>query len=195
MTPRTSKIQDESELVARARDGDDEAFERIVSAYGRRIVGYCHKMAGRSMNAEDLAQEVFVKLYLALPRFDTSKPLAPFLFRIAHNHCLDALRRKRVPTVSLVREDGEGKASEVEHPDARPSPEELAQRAEVMDAVEEALGSLPAPYRSALVLYHVEGMSYEEISRTLGVPMGTVKARIHRGREKLQQKLSGLVVP
>ncbi len=195
MAPRVQRTEDETTLVVRARDGDDAAFEALVGAYSRRIIGYCFKM-GAGSGAEDLAQEIFVKLYLALPRFDTSKPLTPFLFRIAHNHCLDALRRKRVPTVSLVRDDPEtGGGAEVEHPDGRPDPEELARRAEVMDAVDRALASLPDTYRSALVLRHVEGLTYEEISETLGLPMGTVKARIHRGREKLQQKLRGLVVP
>jgi RNA polymerase sigma-70 factor (ECF subfamily) len=195
MAHRKNSRANEIALVVRARDGDDAAFEALVGAYSRRIIGYCYKM-GAGAGAEDLAQEIFVKLYLALPRFDTSKPLTPFLFRIAHNHCLDALRRKRVPTVSLVRDDPDaGGGVEVDHPDAGPDPEEQARRAEVMDAVEEALASLPDTYRSALVLRHVQGLTYEEIAEALGLPMGTVKARIHRGREKLQQKLRGLVVP
>jgi RNA polymerase sigma-70 factor (ECF subfamily) len=195
MAPRENRTEDETTLVVRARAGDDDAFEALVNAYSRRIIGYCYKMGARG-GAEDLAQEIFVKLYLALPRFDTNKPVTPFLFRIAHNHCLDALRRKRVPTVSLVRDDPDGAAgAEVDHPDGRPDPEELAQRNEIMDAVDQALASLPDTYRSALVLRHVQGLTYEEISETLGLPMGTVKARIHRGREKLQQKLRSLVIP
>jgi RNA polymerase sigma-70 factor (ECF subfamily) len=149
-------------------------------------------MAGAG--AEDLAQEIFVKLYLALDRFDPKRPLAPFLFRIAHNHCLDALKKRKVPTLSLVRDDDEDER-ETEHADEKPTPEDLVQRAEVLRALEEALASMPAAYRSALIMWHVEGLSYEEISAILGVPMGTVKARIHRGREKLQQKLGGLVLP
>lgn len=192
MAPGEQARAEVASLVRRARQGDDGAFEEIVNLYGRRIVAYCHRMAGAS--AEDLAQEIFVKLYLALPRFDLEKPLTPFLFRIAHNHCLDMLRKKRVPTVSLVR-DGEEGGREIDHPNGRPSPEDLAQRAEVLGAVEEAMNSLPPAYRSALVLRHVEGLSYEEIAETLGLPMGTVKARIHRGRERLQQKLRGLVIP
>ncbi|MBW2261231.1 MAG: sigma-70 family RNA polymerase sigma factor [Deltaproteobacteria bacterium] len=195
MAPREHRTEDETTLVLRARAGDDDAFEALVNAYSRRIIGYCYKMGARA-GAQDLAQEIFIKLYLALPGFDSSKPLTPFLFRIAHNHCIDALRRKRVPTVSLVRDDPDAAAgSEVDHPDCRPTPEELAQRTEIMEAVDQALASLPDAYRSALVLRHVEGLTYEEISETLGLPMGTVKARIHRGREKLQQKLRGLVVP
>jgi RNA polymerase sigma-70 factor (ECF subfamily) len=184
------KKQDISALLRRARAGDEGAFEAIVNLYSRRIVGYCHRMVGQG--AEDLAQEVFVKLFLALDRLDTERPLAPFIFRIAHNHCLDALRRKKVPTVPLVKGEEEGR--EVQHADERPTPEELAQSAEAMRAVEEALESIPAEQRSARIMWHVEGMTYEEISATLGLPMGTIKARIHRGRERLQQKLRGLVL-
>ena len=180
---------DEADLVKRAGRGDDDAFETIVNHYSLRIVRYCHRMVGTG--AEDLAQEIFVKLFMALDRLDPQKPLTPFLLRIAHNHCVDALKKKKVPTVS-VRCGEQG--IEAQYADEKPTPEELAQKAEVQAAVEQALESLPAAYRSALVMWHVEGMSYEEISQTLGLPMGTVKARIHRGREKLQQKLRSLVM-
>jgi len=185
------KTADESDLVKRAAAGDERAFEAIVNLYASRITAYCHRMAGPG--AEDLAQEIFVKLYLAMDRVDPNRPLRPFLFRIAHNHCLDALKKKKVPTLSLVRDDDE-EDREVQHADEKPTPEELAQRTEVLRALEEALASMPAAYRSALIMWHVEGLSYEEISAILGVPMGTVKARIHRGREKLQQMLGGLVL-
>ncbi|MFH1434477.1 MAG: sigma-70 family RNA polymerase sigma factor [Pseudomonadota bacterium] len=181
---------DEADLAKRAGRGDDDAFETIVNHYSQRIVRYCHRMVGTG--AEDLAQEIFVKLFMALDRLEAQKPLTPFLFRIAHNHCVDALKKKKVSTVSLVRSGEQG--MEAQHADEKPTPEELAQKAEVQAAVEQALESLPATYRSALVMWHVEGMSYEEISQTLGLPMGTVKARIHRGREKLQQKLRSLVM-
>ena len=190
MTSHKQKKLDEADLVKRACLGDDQAFETIVNLFSRRIVRYCHRMVGTG--AEDLAQEIFVKLFMALDRFDPQKPLTPFLFRIAHNHCVDALKRRKVPTVSLVSSWQQG--IEAQHADEKPTPEELAQHAEVQAAVEQALESLPAAYRSALVMWHVEGMSYEEISQTLGLPMGTVKARIHRGREKLKQKLAGLVI-
>ena len=191
MTSDKHKKLDEADLVKRAAVGDDRAFETIVNHYSHAIVRYCHRMVG--VGAEDLAQEIFVKLYLALDRFDPQKSLTPFLFRIAHNHCIDAIKKKNIPFVSLVKNGEQG--METQHADEKPTPEELAQKAEVRAAVEQAMESLPAAYRSALVMWHVEGMSYEEISQTLGLPMGTVKARIHRGREKLKQKLASLVIP
>jgi RNA polymerase sigma-70 factor (ECF subfamily) len=185
----------ETGLVKSASAGDAAAFERLVRLYSARMIDYCRRMVGRSGPAEDLAQEVFVKFYLALPRFEIGRPVSPLLYRIAHNHCTDFLRRRRLPTVALVREDPEGGvAREADHPSPDPDPESLALRAEVQDAVQQALDDLPDAYRSALVLYHREGLGYAEICEALDLPMGTVKARIHRGREKLQQKLAGLVV-
>lgn len=177
---------EERALVAAARAGDGDAFARIVEIYGRRIVSYCHRMCGAG--AEDLAQEVFVKLHLAMGQFDPDRALSPFLFRIAHNHCLDALRKRRVPTVPL---DLAGDATDLGSriPDPGPAPDDIARRAEVARAVERAMDGLPPAYRSVLVLRHVEGLSYEEIGEALCLPMATVKIRIHRGREKLQQIL------
>lgn len=181
-----AEIPEERALVAAARAGDGGAFARIVEIYGRRILSYCHRMCGAG--AEDLAQEIFVKLHLGLGHFEPGRALAPFLFRIAHNHCLDALRKRRVPTVPL---DPMGDATDPGSriPDPGPAPDDLARRAEVARAVGRAMGSLPPAYRSVLVLRHVEGLSYEEICEALGLPMATVKIRIHRGREKLQQIL------
>lgn len=181
---------EESAIIAAARAGDENAFAKIVDSYGRRVLSYCRRMCGGG--AEDLAQEVFVKLYLALGQFEPGRALSPFLFRIAHNHCLDALRRRRVPTVSLDADNGCGGPG-ARIPDPGPSPAEWAKRAEVGRAVENAMQSLPPAYRSVLVMRHVEGLSYEEIAEALRLPMATVKIRIHRGREKLQQILRPLV--
>jgi RNA polymerase sigma-70 factor (ECF subfamily) len=141
--------------------------------------------------AEDLAQEIFIKFYLALDRFDLSKPVGPFLFRIAHNHCVDALKKKRIRSISLHGDRDE--KFEVQIPDSRPDPEKSFQDAELKHAIHAALAKVPLKYRSPLVMWHVEGISYAEISEILDLPMGTVKARIHRGRKMLQQKLSDFV--
>lgn len=184
----------ESALARRAAAGDEAAFEDLVAKYSRPILDYCRRLVGNVAVAEDLAQETFVKFYLALPTFDPSKAVSPFLYRIAHNHCLDWLRKKKVPTVPLVWRDEDGAGfREADAPDLTLAPDELVERAEVREAVDEALASLPPTYRGALIMRHREGMSYEEIAEVLELPLGTVKARIHRGREKLQQKLAKFV--
>jgi RNA polymerase sigma-70 factor (ECF subfamily) len=142
--------------------------------------------------AEDLAQEIFVKFYLALPRIDTRKAVAPYLFRIAHNHCLDWLRTRKPKTRPLTRNEDDEKPP-MQLPDTKPNPEQEVLRGEVMEAVEKALEAVPSRYRSVLVMRHVEELSYEEIAEALRLPIGTVKARIHRGRERLQQELCDFV--
>jgi len=184
----------DSALAQRAAAGDEASFEDLVNKYSRRILDYCRRLVGDATVAEDLAQETFVKFYLGLSGFDPSKRVSPYLYRIAHNHCLDWLRKKRVPTVPLVWEDEEGRGlREADAPDRTLAPDELVERLEVRQAVDDALAELPPTYRGALIMRHREGMSYEEIAEALEMPLGTVKARIHRGREKLQQKLAKYV--
>jgi RNA polymerase sigma-70 factor (ECF subfamily) len=187
-------VDSDGALARRAAAGDEVAFEALVKKFGGPLLNYCRRMVGDATVAEDLAQETFVKFYLGLPGFDPSRPVSPFLYRIAHNHCLDWLRKKKVPTVALVWEDENGGEARVaDAPDSSLAPDELLERREVEQAVDEALASLPPVYRGALIMRHREGLSYEEIAAALDMPLGTVKARIHRGREKLQQKLAKFV--
>jgi RNA polymerase sigma-70 factor (ECF subfamily) len=183
-------VSEQSELIKRARKGDKDAFGKIVNLYRRMVIGYCHRMVGAE--AEDAAQEIFIKLYLAIDRFDISKPVAPFLFRISHNHCLDILKKKGVRTISLETDTMYEKVSR--HQDKMPDPEETIQKAELREEVNRALAAIPPLYRSPLIMWHVDGISYEEISQILELPIGTVKARIHRGRKILQQKLMRFVI-
>ena len=190
----SSASLDEQEAVRRARDGDDAAFATLVDKYSRAMVDYCRRLVGDAVAAEDLAQETFVKLYLALPSFELGRPLPPFLYRIAHNHCLDYLRKKKTPTVSLTVEDEEsGEETVLDVADSRLAPDELAGRAEVQAAIDAALAAMPPTYRGALIMRYREGLSYEDIAAALALPLGTVKAHIHRGRQKLQQMLAPYV--
>lgn len=188
-TQITGPIPDLSELIKRACAGDGDAFGMIINLYRQRIMGYCYKMLGAG--AEDAAQEIFIKFYLALDRFDISKPISPFLFRIAHNHCLDILKKKGIRTKSL-NTDAEDE-QEIRIADDGPNPEEFMQKAELRGAVNRALSEMSALYRSPLIMWHVEGISYKEIAEIMVLPIGTVKARIHRGRNILQQKLMSFV--
>ena len=187
-------LEPDSALAQRAAAGDEAAFEDLVKKYGGPILNFCRRLVGNATVAEDLAQEAFVKFYLGLSGFDPARPVSPFLYRIAHNHCLDWLRKKKVPTVPLVWEDADGGEARVaDAPDSSLAPDELVERAEVQQAIDEALASLPPVYRSALIMRHREGLSYEEIAAALDMPLGTVKARIHRGRGIMQQKLAKFV--
>lgn len=182
----------EAALVAGARGGDELAFGALVDRYGRRVVAYCRRMVRQETVAEDLAQEVFTKLYFALESVDPQRPLAPFLFRIAHNHCLDWLRVRRPVMEPLSDTDGDRYISH-DPADSAPGPEERLLQGDELAVVERALAVLPAHYRSVLLLRHVEELSYGEIAEALRVPIGTVKVRLHRGRERLKQELADRV--
>ncbi|UCE27703.1 MAG: sigma-70 family RNA polymerase sigma factor [Candidatus Coatesbacteria bacterium] len=186
-TESVEGTEEEEAVVARAKRGDEDAYAWLLDRYNAAIYTYCRRLV-RGEDARDLAQETFVKAFLSIGTFDETKRFAPWLYRIAHNLVIDYLRKKRAPTYSLTIED-DGEAREFEFADRTLAPEELVSRKEIREAFNAALESLETEYKEVLVLRHVEGFSYDEIAGILGLPLGTVKVRIHRGRQRLKQKL------
>ncbi len=183
------ELSDES-LVEQCLDGDPEAFALLVDRYRTRVFSVLLRMVGNWEDAQDLAQEAFVRAYNGLHTFDGSQRFAPWLFRVATNHCISALRRKRLPTVPLVTEE-DGEAREIQLPDLSGDPETVLLRRERSREIEDAVLALPERYRAAVLLYHMEEMSYEEIAQVLGVPLNTVRTYLHRARAQLRQALQG----
>jgi RNA polymerase sigma-70 factor (ECF subfamily) len=146
-------------------------------------------MVGSRDLAADLAQETFIKAFLSIDSFDETKRFSPWLYRIAHNLCVDYLRKKRLPTEALHYESADGEEVQVDIADRTAAPDALLERKEIRANFESALGGLDEIYREPLVLRHQEQLSYQEISDILEMPIGTVKARIHRGRGLLKEKL------
>jgi len=186
-TKPVNETEEEALVIARAKRGDEDAYSWLLNRYNAAIYNYCRRMV-RGEDARDLAHETFVKAFLSIESFDETKLFAPWLFRIAHNLVIDYLRKKRAPTCSLTVED-DGETRDVEFADRTLAPDELVSRKEIREAFSAALDSLETEYKEALVLRHVEGFSYDEIAGILKLPLGTVKVRIHRGRERLKQKL------
>jgi RNA polymerase sigma-70 factor (ECF subfamily) len=176
--------------VAEALAGSHSAFERIVQRYQRPVISLITRVLGDSGDralAEDLAQETFVKAYLKLAAFDTTRRLSSWLFRIAHNNAVDALRRARPPLVAA------------DDPAAGPSPAEMVAAPASADPVEiEALGRaldsamrrLRPEYRAAVALRYEEGLAFDEIGHVLGVPEATARSFVHRARRQLAGTLS-----
>jgi RNA polymerase sigma-70 factor (ECF subfamily) len=184
-------ITDEKTAITQAKSGNGDAYTWLLTRYNSAIYDYCRRMI-RGEDARDLAQETFVKAFLSIKNFDESKRFAPWLFRIAHNLVIDYMRKKRAPTYSLTVSD-EGETREIDFADGSKTPDELLHRKEIHEAFNAALESLDAEYKEVLVLRHREGFSYDDIAVALGLPLGTVKTRIRRGREKLKQKLRPFV--
>jgi len=171
----------EIDLARRAHRGDSAAFDALVLRFQRPVYRLCRRML-RSPHAEDLAQETFVRAFVHFDRFDPERPLLPWLLAIARRLCLDRLRRERV----MVEADDAPTAV-----DPAPSPERQAALREQLSRVERALADLDDGPREAVVLFHIEEMSYRDISTALDVPIGTVMTWLHRGRAQLKRATEG----
>jgi len=185
----------DAELVARALDGSAEAFHDLVKRFERPVLSVIVRMVGDPVEAEDLAQETFVKAYRHLRRYDPGRKLASWLFKIAHNTTLDHLRRRRPegvgPAVAAEPAD-DGSATIVPEAPAAAEPDRIAERGELMAALDTALGRIEPAYREALLLRFREGLSYLEIADVLGLPINTVKVHLHRGRQRLAAAMTEL---
>lgn len=179
----------EEDIIAKAASGDEAAFEEIVNVYGKRIYNIALRICKNPTDAEDIAQEVFIKLFRALPGFKGDSAFTTFLYRVTSNACLDFLRkRKKTATEPLTINDGEDNY-ERSLPSGGETPEEAALRKELRLAVQAGIAALPTDQRIALTLRDIEGLSYEEIAEALVTATGTVKSRINRARERLRSEL------
>ncbi len=179
------------ELIAKCLEGDQKAFEVLLNRYKGRVFSVCYKMVKNRTDAEDLAQESFIKVFSVLDRYDPSYPFSSWLFRITSNLCIDFLRKRKHKTYSIDEPlDGrEGKISR-QFPSDAVQPDREMEGGEMMGILEKALGTLPEHYRIIVILRHQEHLSYDEISDSLGIPLGTVKARIHRARRMIRDFFS-----
>ncbi len=178
--------EQELAVIQRVQRGDVNAFESLVTAYEKNVYNLALRMTGSPEDAEDMAQEAFIKAYNSLPSFRGDSKFSVWLYRIVSNVCLDFLRKKnRRSTVSLSAEDDDGEDVQLDLPDMSQSPEELLEKKLTRESVRRGLASLPPDARQILLLREIQGLSYEEIGETLGLEPGTVKSRIFRARKKL----------
>lgn len=174
-------------LVARTLEGEAEAFTLLVERYRAVVLRVARRIVRAPQEADDVVQETFMRAYDALRSYDPSRPLGPWLYRIATNLSLNRLKRRR-PTTSL---DGEGQ--QLPLVDGTTGPELRVLEAETRSRVRREVAALPEHYRRAVELRHVHGMSYEEIAETLDVPLGTVKGWLFRARKRLRQRLEDVI--
>lgn len=174
----------DADLVARARGGEGAAFGELIRRHHARIAGLCSSLLGGPAQADDAAQEVFLKAYQSLDKFRGASAFSTWLYRIASNHCLDELRkesRRRSESLeALLESEGRNFERLLAEPDAQ-------RRAEDEDLIERALRALPPDYRLILTLRESQGLSYEEIMEAMDCSMDSVKARLRRARESLEE--------
>ncbi len=189
----------DQEVVAHARKGREAAYRELIGRYERPVLSLIYRMVRNREKSEDLAQETFIKVLNALDRYDPSYKFSSWIFKIANNTALDALRRKEPQTLSL---QGSPHASTAEEAEASSltavsgdeTPEEYAENRELGVQIEMAMEKLRPEYRTAIVLWHMEARPYDEIAEIMGLPLGTVKTYIHRARNELRRHLAHLKI-
>ena len=187
------EFDSDAHLVSRAIEGDLPAFERLVSRYQNKIVGYAARMLSDADEAEDVAQEVFIKAYRSLDSFRGEAMFSTWLYRITTNLCIDRMRaKKRRPQQAYSldepfdKEDDKG-GREIADFSAEPTRE--VEREELRRRVREVMAEMPEKMRTILIMCDMQGMAYEEIAKVLNCPLGTVKSRLFHARADLGRRL------
>jgi RNA polymerase sigma-70 factor (ECF subfamily) len=174
--------ESESEWLIKAQSGDTQAFTCLLEAYQRPVFNLCYRMLGNAQDAEDAAQETFLRAYQSLRRYDNNRPFSTWLLSIAAHYCIDQIRKRRVQIVSV---------EELPVPDLpEPSPgmESNLSKKEEQQRIKAVIGVLDATDRAAVVMYYWYDFSYEEICQALSLSMSALKSRLHRARRVMAEE-------
>ncbi|QGU00183.1 RNA polymerase sigma factor RpoE [Candidatus Syntrophocurvum alkaliphilum] len=186
-------ISDE-QLVKKARDGDSEAFEELVSRYKNKVYSLSFRYMSNEEDAYDMAQEAFLKAFRSLRTFKGDASFSTWIYRITTNVCLDELRRRkrRIAPLSLNEPlaTHEGDEVEKEIPDTSPTADILYEQKEFAGYIQHILDQIKPEHKTAIILRDMMDLTYEEISEVLNCSVGTVKSRLNRARTALRKKLS-----
>ena len=184
-------IRDEATLILRCRKGDQDAIRQLVESYQARVYYLVWRSVGNAEDARDLTQETFIRALRALDTFDITRPFRNWLFRIASNLAIDHHRRVRLRTVSINIDDDD--VSGLRSPvlvDEGALPDEVHERGRLSEKLAGLVERLSPVYKQVIHLRHREQLSYEEIAQVLDIPLGTVKARLHRAHNRLREFLA-----
>jgi len=169
-------------IIKRRLAGEKEAFAELVTRYKKLIYNVIYNIINDKEEVNDIAQEVFIKIYRALDKYDPQYKFSTWAVKIATNYCLDVVRKKKIETTSI--DEAVGVSSNIE------TPESSYIRQEQNERINNELSKLPDKYRVPLILYHKNGLSYEEMTKVLNEPMSIIKNRLYRARKMLKEKLS-----
>ena len=196
VTTQQSDRQIDQLLVERVQKGDKQAFDLLVLKYQNRIINLVLRFVSDYAEAQDVAQEAFIKAYRAIERFRGDSAFYTWLYRIAINTAKNYLvsRSRRPPTSDVDAHDAEQYTSDSRLKD-RDTPENEMLKEEIAAVIDSSIKDLPEDLRTAIVLREMEGMSYEDIALTMNCPIGTVRSRIFRAREAIDEKLRPLLDP
>jgi RNA polymerase sigma-70 factor, ECF subfamily len=182
----------DAEVIERCQQGEAQPFSLLVKRYQDRVYNLAFRLLENADDALDASQETFVRAFSALSRFDRARPFAPWLMQIGANVCIGMLRKRRPGTVfldALGEDEAETLIGAKSGPADWGDPQRRLDRSIREAAVQQAVLALPEPYRTVILLRHMEEMGYDEIATALEIPLGTVKTHLHRARERLRRAL------
>lgn len=188
-TPPVVRDTATDQLIERCLTGDQQAWEQIVRQHWRKVYNLAYKFVGKHDEAEDLTQDIFVKIFKALKTFDRRANFQTWLISISRNLCIDHYRSVRKERETMARDVD---ASELSPASKERSPLALAEHSDLREMLRKALAELPETLRTAVVLRDLQEFSYQEIADKLQLPEGTVKSRINRGRLELARQVRRL---
>jgi RNA polymerase sigma-70 factor, ECF subfamily len=186
---------EDKELAALAVKGREMAFRELLVRYERPVFSLVYRMVRDRTLAEDLAQEAFIRAFNAIGTYKPSFKFSSWIFKIANNHTIDHLRKRKLDTVSIdgsphARSPEEEARSRLVVESQEEAPDQYVEARELGGQIEEAIGRLRPEYRTTVLLRHVEGYTYEEIAEIMDLPLGTVKTYLHRARGELRSILA-----
>ena len=191
MATMAGQAQQEEDLVRRVQAGDDGAFDRLVELCAPRVYSLAYRMVGNNEDAQDIAQDAFLRVYQAIQRFRSDATFSTWLHRIVVNACHDELaRRKRRPATMSELTDDDDAPSPLDLRSTGETPETALLQRERQQAIQRALAELPEVSRMVIVLHDIQGMGYQEIAEVTRTEVGTVKSRLNRARNMLREKIS-----
>lgn len=185
--------KEDERLVTASLAGDEDAFAQLVRRYQRRLTAFLSQLVGDVELAKELTQEAFIRAWSALERYDPTYRFSTWLFRIGHNLGIDHLRRRRLKTVPIIKEDRDGDEVEVVLVDKAKDPLGHLKNSELSGALRQAIEGLRPEYRELVLLRHFGGLSYQEIADLEGMPLGTVKNKLFRAHSVLRRELESFL--
>ena len=185
-------IKQEEKIIKQLKNGDFSNYDKIVDSYKNRVFGMAYKFTNDYDETQDLAQEVFLKIYRQIKNFRGDSKLSTWIYRISVNTCLDWKKKKmRIKSINfsnMVNEENKDQTIGIK--DDSPLPDEIILQDEDQRIVHDLIYELSDKYKTVLIMYHFNEMSYEDIAKALNVPQRTVETRLYRARRMLKDKIS-----
>ncbi len=186
----------DTDLMLLIKSGDDQAFRELVERHKLSVLNLCLRFVGNKQDAEDLAQEAFIRVFQAAPNYEVKAAFTTWLYRITVNLCLNHQRHKKILRFfSLDQTKAHQHASQFRIPDLpdKRRPDIEFEKKEIQSIVQQAIQSLPENQRSVLILHRYQDLSYKEIAEVLDTSVSAVESRLHRAKENLKKRLRSLI--